>query len=316
MEKGGECMDGFERAICRFPFVLQQILLSVPLEQKCRVQEIRLRAGQPISLTVGGRRVALSTVCKEEWIGWTFDSVCDHSVYAHEEELRRGFVTTPEGCRIGIAGTAVVRNGCVTTYRDVSALCVRVAREHTGCARDIAERLLVGRQVNSMLLCGEPSCGKTSLLKDLVREFSSAGISAVVIDERGELAGSQKYGADVLLYVPKAVGVEQAVRCLAPQVILLDELGNEEEISAVMEGVYRGVPTVASIHCSSPGQLLRRKALREALENGGFEYLCFLVGHTHPGKIRRVVKTEEWLNEMGRSAFDNVVWRGNRVDEI
>lgn len=297
--------------------MLQSTLNGIPAVQKRRVQEIRLRAGQPVVLTAAGQTLVTETVCREEWVRQLFDTVCECSVYAHQEELRRGFVTARNGCRIGVAGTAVVENGTIVSYRQITSLCIRVARRHEGCATSLADCVMGDGRVHGLLICGEPSCGKTSLLKDLIREFSCRGFSAAVVDERGELSQrGSTYGCDVLLYAPKPAGVEQAVRCLAPQVIVLDELGDTAEIAAVMDGVYRGVPTVATAHCRTPEQLLQRSALKRALENGGFEYLCFLKGRETPGRIETVMRTEEWLREMVGIGFYGALRSGDRGGKI
>ena len=310
-------MDGFQKAIAVLPPALQETLNGIPDYEKRRVQEIRLRAGQPVMLTAAGQTLVTEAVCREEWVWQLFDTLCECSVYAHQEELRRGFVTARNGCRIGVAGTAVVENGNIVSYRQITSLCVRVARRHEGCATSLAERVTVDGRVHGLLICGEPSCGKTSLLKDLIREFSCRGISAAVVDERGELSqGESLWGCDVLLYAPKPAGVEQAVRCLAPQVIVLDELGDAAEIDAVMDGVYRGVSTVATVHCRTPDQLLQRPALKRALENGGFEYLCFLKGRETPGRIETVMRTEEWLREVVGSGFYGALRDGDRSGKI
>ncbi len=310
-------MQGFLSALEWLPTPLREVLLDLPDKQKKTAQEIRLRAGQPVCITAGGAAYSVGMICREAWVQQCFDVICEYSVYAHQEELRRGFITAPNGCRVGVAGTAVLQEGRVVSFCPVTALCIRIARCHKGCSRAIAEHIIHENRVEGLLLCGEPSCGKTSLLRDLSREFSRRGICAAVIDERGELSQQGGgVGCDVLRYVPKAIGVEQAVRCLSPQVVLLDELGDGAEITAVMEGVYRGVPTVASVHCRREEELLHRPALRQALENGGFTRLCFLKGREHPGEIARCIKTEDWLYEMAGNGVGGAVWWGNRLAAI
>ena len=305
-------MNGLEAALAVLPLSLRERLNSLPPKLRFAVQEIRLRAGQPVCLTAAGENGYLSStssmvtkrtentvMCPPEWIDHIFDTACECSVYAHQEELRCGYITTRSGCRIGVAGTAVLEAGRIVSYRSITSLCIRVAREHTGCAATIAERICENGRIHSALLCGEPSSGKTSLLKDLANQLADRHLPVAIVDERGELSrGGATAGCDVLLNVPKAAGIEQAVRSLSPRVLIFDELGNGNEIRAVMEGLYRGVPAITSVHCYLSEQLLHRAALRDALKNGAFEYLFFLQGHQRPGQIKRWIRTEEWLREM------------------
>ncbi len=302
-------MQGYTAAVTLFPKTLQQVLFAVSECVQARVQEIRLRAGQAVSLCYEGAEHYITPqgaitnetndamLCEPIWLEQTVDIICEGSLYAHQEELRRGFVTAANGCRVGVAGTALTQNESIVGYRAIHALCVRVAREHPLCAQPLASVLFDGR-VHSLLLCGEPASGKTSILRDIVRIFCRNRVSVVVVDERGELSGNGFLnGCDVLRFSPKAQGVEQAIRCLAPQVVVFDELGNETEWRAVTEGLLRGVPAIASVHCRCPQELLTRAGAKNALRCGVFEYVAVLKGRQTPGKIDGVYRTEEWLRE-------------------
>ncbi len=301
-------MNGYITAVSLLSDELKVPLLLVDKTVGSRVQEIRLRSGQAVSLGIGGEewfvtaagqttgQRACGIACDEEMLRQTVDRLWEYSVYAHREELRRGFVAAG-GCRVGIAGTAVLDSGAVTGYRAISALCIRVRREHDGCAKALMP-FLCDDAIHSALICSEPAGGKTSMLRDLALQLAHRRLSVTVIDERGELSGGRSLvGCDVLCYTPKAVGIEQAVRCLAPRAVLLDELGDADELSAVYDGFLRGVPTVATVHARSFEELYRRERLRDVLERGAFEYLIQLHGRQAPGEIAQVLRTEEWLRE-------------------
>ena len=305
-------MDGYQKAIALLPPALYHPLSVVSVEIRNRVQEIRLRAGQAVSLGYEGKEwyvtnfgnvvcdVTQGVRCTGEQLHRIADRIAEYSVYAHGEEMRRGFVTS-EGCRIGIAGTAISEHGQVKGYRSLTSLCIRVAREHSGCAASLAG-LLCDDRVHSALICSEPAGGKTSLLRDLAVQFVRRRLPVTVVDERGELAiDSLLDGCDVLRYTPKHIAVEQAVRCLAPRVILMDEIGDLSEWQAVREASLRGVPTVATVHCQTPDELLRRDdRVYNVLQNGVFEHLVLLRGRYAPGQIGGVWRTEEWLRENAR----------------
>ncbi len=321
---GGQAMNGLERAAAVLPRELRERLLLISPSQAALVQEIRLRRGQPISITGRGETRYLSANnclardtreavrCQEGWVEQTLDVASRHSLYAHQDELRNGYLTTREGCRIGVCGTAVLQNDEVRSFREVTSLCLRVPRFHRGCAEELLSILYADNRAHSALICGEPACGKTSLLLDLLRGFSETHLYPSVIDERGELKETAlSVGCDVLCGISKAKGIEQAVRCLAPPLIVLDELGGAEEIEAVTKGLYRGVSAIATVHCREVSELLCMEPLKQALENGVFEYVIMLSGRERPGHIHMCVKAKEWLCARDGYIADN----GGRCDE-
>lgn len=303
----------FDTLLLLLPEELRKGLSRLPQAVKQQVHELRLRSGQAVTVSIGGteRYVAADGMltefaggalhCTAAWLRMIVDRACEQSVYAHQEELRQGYLPAPSGCRIGVAGTAVVEHGRIISYRQITSLCLRIAREHRGCAHELAQRLCEDG-VSGALICGEPSSGKTSLLRDLIREFSIGGISVAVIDERGELTGGCPLPCDVLRGAPKAAGIEQALRCLAPRVIVFDELGGADEVQALHTALACGVPVVASAHARQLHSLLYRRGMTEALRSGAFSWLVQLRGVTKPGEVSRAVRTEDWLRERTRDA--------------
>ena len=175
-------------------------------------------------------------------------------------------------------------------------------------------QVLCGDSVHSALICGEPSCGKTSLLRDLLHEFSARQLSVSVVDERGELAWRELSGCDILHGTPKREGVEHAVRCLAPQVIVFDELGTAEA-EAVRGAVNSGVPVVASAHCRQVKELLQRDGIAALLRGGAFMYTVRMCGRDKPGEIAEILQTEVWLRETTGDAADCSRGNGLGVDD-
>lgn len=308
-------MGEFTGAIASIPADLRTVLAQVPTEIQETVQEIRLRAGAPVVLstpqtqwfvktdgqvtTIAGNHLMR---CSTAQLTDCFQMLCEYSVHTHQQELRNGYISTRSGCRIGVAGSAVVENGEIVSMRAITSLCIRVARAHIGCARLLARQLTADGGIPSTLLCGEPSSGKSSLLRDLARQLveGSGGRRwrVAVVDERGELSGEgQLCGCDVLLYCPKVKGIEQAVRCLAPDVVLFDELGTEEELRAVAGSLQCGVAVIASAHCRDTASLLRRPGMADALHNQAFTRIALLAGREAPGTVARLWTVEELLRE-------------------
>jgi stage III sporulation protein AA len=217
-----------------------------------------------------------------------FYALCDYSIHTHQEDIRQGFVTLRGGHRAGISGSCVWENGQPAGIRDVSSICIRIARQKKGAADRLAAMLLTGEIGGGILIVGAPGSGKTTLLRDLARQLAG-GLTGTyyrvaAVDERGEL-GAAADGVpqndlgvccDLLDGFPKGEGIEIAVRTLSPDFILCDELGGAEEIEAVRQSLCRGVRMAASIHATDLDELLARPGVRELLGTGAFSHLILL----------------------------------------
>lgn len=301
-------MRAYEKAAAFLPDGLQRALLRVPITQQDKVQEIRLRRNGLLTLSLpegeytvdaagvlSEKPCPLTVYCNSADIEKTFLKLCDYSVHSHSAEIKNGYVTAAGGYRAGVAGTAVTENGEVTAMRDITSLCLRVAGRRDGCAA--ALRPLFEKELPSLLIAGEPSAGKTSILRDIARMLcEGAGgrrFRVSVVDERGEIAGTGGLeNADVLTAIPKPVGILQAVRTLAPDVILLDELGTLAEVEAITENLHAGVPAIATAHCRNIQEALRRPAVYLALKRRIFDKIVFLRGRESPGSIREIVEVD------------------------
>ncbi|MBQ3077298.1 MAG: stage III sporulation protein AA [Clostridia bacterium] len=312
-------MEDRLNAIIRLtPEPVRRAVLSLPLQVQAGITEIRLRRDRPTTLTLGRETFYLTRqggvtavpdrplLLSGEQLGEIFLSLCRRSVYARTEELRQGFVTYA-GCRVGVAGEAVWEGGEVIGIRGITALCVRIAREHKGAAKPLLPVVWDGEQLHATLLAAPPACGKTTMLRDLCRLLSLSGIRVAVIDERGELAGEGTHRfdlggtAEVLTGLPKAKGMEQALRTLSPQVIVVDELGSEQEAEAVSALFQAGVAVVASCHAANLAQLLRRPQIKALCDSGALQRLALLKSGA-VGQLAAVYRVEEGFHEMAAGA--------------
>ena len=280
-------------------------LAALPSAEAERVQEVRLRRGQAVTLStpIGERYLGqggLSSlpqkdtfICTADEIEACFLRLCDEAVYSHEWELQQGYLSAPGGIRVGVAGTAVTEGGHIRTVREVTSLCIRLPRPVPGCSAPLRRRMLAGGYPVNTLLVGPPSAGKTTLLRDLALGLAARGYRVTVVDERGELSGPCPLtGCDVLLGYPKTEGIRRAVRCLAPDVIVFDELGDEAEAAAVAACARSGVAVAASLHGQDPDALSRQRLPCLLAESRAFDLWFFMAGRRQPGALTGCYRAE------------------------
>ncbi len=158
---------------------------------------------------------------------------------------------------------------------------------------DKLQRLLDG-PFTGLLLVGEPDSGKTTLLRSMARYLAQRHRMTAVIDERGELFPERKETppvgepVDVIAGIAKGKAVQMALRTLSPQVILLDELGGLEEVTALEQGLFSGVDFVATLHASSLEEACRRPQVQALRAADALRAMALLRGRTHPGQVCEV----------------------------
>ena len=222
---------------------------------------------------------------------WTRSYVlCGGSVHTHQAELAQGYLTTASGCRVGVGGRFVLRGPEDVVLQRLLSLNFRIARPI--CTELPAElcTLLQGHFIGALLV-GEPDSGKTTLLRQIARELAAQKRAVAVIDERGELFPPERQNGDALDCIsglPKGRAVQMALRTLAPQVILLDELGGMDEVQALEQGMFSGVDFVATLHAASWEEAFCRPQLRAMQQNGALQAAVLLKGRSHPGQVAAV----------------------------
>ncbi len=268
------------------------------------LQEIRLRTQKPLILVYNGKEVFVERargepyiVTKEE-LREMVDYISNYSLYAYEQEMKQGFITVEGGHRIGVAGQVIIEAGRVKNVKHVSSVNVRMSHEVIGCADKVFPYITRQKELCHTLVISPPRCGKTTLLRDMIRQISDGnrylkGKSVGVVDERSEIGGCYMGVAqnelgirtDILDCCPKAEGMIMLIRSMGPEVIAVDEIGTEEDVHAVEYAMHCGCKMVATAHGRSLEELKRKPAFDRLVKEKRFERYILLGNETRTGEI-------------------------------
>ncbi|MCD8108106.1 MAG: Flp pilus assembly complex ATPase component TadA [Oscillospiraceae bacterium] len=288
-------MNGFKSAIELLQPKLRQSFERISPADVDTINEIRLRLGRHISVStnIGNRFLtgngeltddsAFTLVTDFSDIEYTFKNAFSYSLHSYSKELSMGYITVGSGNRVGICGTAVTNANnfkYVETIKYVTSLNIRIAREKRGYAQKLIERC---QPPSGILIIGSPASGKTTLLRDVTRLLGSR-YRISLIDEQNEISATHRDRAendigeltDVFVGYPKHVGISTAVRVMSPDVIVVDEIGSDEELKALEFALHSGVTLITAVHSESFEDAGKKRIVKALLSENAFQYAAVL----------------------------------------
>ena len=242
------------------------------------IQELRLRLHMPPEIVKKNHSVWLKRNINRDDLNYCINTATRYSPWT-SGTIRDGFITAIGGHRIGLCGECIYEENKLRNITPISSICIRVARDISGVSGDVYKRK------GSVLIIGRPGSGKTTFLRDLIRQTSeNASGSVSVIDERRELFPFDIRGytfpkgshTDILSGCKKSTGFEMALRTLNPDVIAVDEITGEEECSSLLNAAWCGVRLYATAHAGSHRDLLDRQIYQTVLNSKIFDTLIVL----------------------------------------
>lgn len=261
------------------------------------VNEIRFRADKPILISMGGKSYFLSEKGVSSSLSEALYSskiviediifrASECSIYSVNEQIKRGYIITENGLRIGIGGNVVEENGQVKTMANFNSINIRIPHIVKNCSLSAFPNIVHDGIIENTLIISPPGCGKTTFLRDFVMQLSERNLqfNVLLLDERGELDTNLSANFfDKIAFSSKKMGFENGIRALSPDLIVTDEVGQEEDVDAILYASTCGVKILASTHADSMETFLKKDLFQKLIKEKVFKRYVLLSKRNGPG---------------------------------
>jgi len=297
-------MDNLYRFLSLFPKTVATDLAKLPDSLWREGEELRLRKGHSAILVSAGKEYTISGnmlgSIEQELLNDIINKFLNYSDYAHLEELKSGYVSLQGGHRAGFSGQAVLDDGKIKLIRNITSINIRLARDVVDCGTAILPHLFQpDHTFGNTVIVSPPGCGKTTLLRSLIRQLSEQGFTISVCDERSEISGAGPNGysfdlgprTDILTGCSKEEGMMLMLRTMGPQILAADEIGTDREIPILQRALHSGVKLLITLHGSDFSDILY-SPLKSFLHDGDISRIIFLNCNPRRGTVSGIWKKE------------------------
>ncbi len=279
------------------PPKITSALIMLNEKERKALTEIRLRVNRPAYFYISGIEYGVSDSGISKVDGYVFSrfdadimwrKLCDGAPYSTTKQQKEGYITVG-GNRVGFCGEYAFKEGEIQHVERISSFCVRIKHEIIGCGNHLYRKLFNDEFIYNTLIVSPPGCGKTTLVRDFVRILSNDGVNVAVADERDEICACENGIAtlsvgkrvDVINKVPKAVAIENMIRVIRPGVIVMDEIGNVNDLQAVKSAKTKGVGVIATAHGKDINDIYQYEDI--------FERFVFLSNRNGVGTVESIL---------------------------
>ncbi len=305
------------------PLHIAELIKKVSISHLLHLEEIRMRPTKPLMFIMNDQDFMLAhdgmitKDCSRAYIVTkndvykTFHFISQCSVYSFEEEMKNGYITISGGHMVGFSGHVLLENDNIKTIKNISGFNIRIAREIIGAADRVLPYIIDKGKTLNTLIVSPPKAGKTTLLRDIVRQLSSGvdrlgikGLNVGLVDERSEIACCYEgipqndvgIRTDVLDGCPKAKGIMVLLRSMSPDIIATDEIGRNEDVIAIEEAINSGVTIITTVHGLDLDDIRKRPTIRKLINRGFFDRYIILGTSSGVGSVEAIMESNSLKN--------------------